>query len=261
MAKTAKKRASGHTAVMAVKATADEVAAEADPARRRALQLNYFPTPPWATRALLAHVIGPMLDEIDAPTCWEPAAGEGHMADVLDERFHGVWRTDVHDHAVGSSLASRPRLDAVGSFVGAGPDVLPAPTPQPDWIITNPPFALATAFAERALQVAEEGVALLLRTAWLEGVDRYMRLFCDRPPAIVATFVERVPMTLGRWDPDADTATAYAWFVWRRGCRGTRLQWIPPGCRQSLEREADRRRFAAAAEAGPTLFDATGGAT
>lgn len=257
MAKPAK-RAKGHTAVMADKAAASAIEAEADPVRRLHLQINYFPTPPWATRALLEHVIGDVGRD-RRTTCWEPAAGEGHMADVLAERFAGVWRTDVHNHGA--------RLDAVGSFVGSGLDVIAAPDERPDWVITNPPFALGLDFLERALDTAREGVALLLRTSWLEGQERWERIFSAVPPARVAVFVERVPMTLGRWDPEADTATAYAWFVWRRAERraaqseaawatgGSSLIWIPPGCRQRLEHPLDRQRFTTPASTDPTLFD------
>lgn len=234
-------RASGHTAVMA--------------ARREAqASLDFFPTPPWATRALLAHVIP------DATgLAWEPAAGEGHMAAVLAEHFAEVWRSDVHDYG---------GLNALGSFVGVGPDVVACPQLRPDWVITNPPFNLAVEFVERALDEAGQGVAVLVRTAWLEGAERYERLFRDSPPTIVAPFVERVPMVKGRWDPEASTATAYAWIVWRRcpllpGQSGLgswaktapTLIWIPPGCRQRLEHADDRRRFTAAEAEGPTLLD------
>jgi len=199
--------------------------------------LDYFPTPPWATRALLEHVIP------DARgTCWEPACGGGHMVNVLTERFATVYASDVHDYG---------GRQWVGSFVGHGPDVIHERFRDPlDWIITNPPFNLAVEFAERALGAETTGVALLVRMSWLEGGERYRRLFERTPPAIVAPFVERVPMVAGRWDPDASTATAYAWFVWKRHAASsplateTRLVWIPPGCRDRLMRPDDRRRFA-----------------
>lgn len=240
-------RAGGHTSVMADKASAKAIEAEADPERQRHLALNYFPTPPWATRALFEHVI-----PTASGTCWEPACGEGHMADVLAERFDLVSMSDVHDYGYGRT----------GSFVGVGADVIEAVDPLPDWIITNPPFSLAVEFAERALLDAREGVALLVRTSWLEGAGRWERLFRDQPPTVVAPFVERVPMVAGRWDPEASTATAYAWFVWRRPmCRAadipvTRLQWIPPGCRDRLTRPGDVARFAGRGVAvEPGLFD------
>jgi hypothetical protein len=64
----------------------------------------------------------------------------------------------------------------------------------------------------------------------------------------VAQFVERVPMTKGRWDPDASTATAYSWFVWSKLAPApgeTRLVLIPPGRRSALTKSEDRARFAA----------------
>src|SRR4029450_11125126 len=44
--------------------------------------LDDFPTPPWATRALLEHVIVGRRT-LNAMTCLEPACGRGHMAVAL----------------------------------------------------------------------------------------------------------------------------------------------------------------------------------
>lgn len=205
--------------------------------------LEYFPTPPWATRALLRHVIAGA-----GGVAWEPATGGGHMATVLEETFATVHRSDVHDYG--------SRLDAVGSFVGCGPDVVPTPRPRPDWVITNPPFNLAVDFAHRGLREARNGVALLLRLQWLEGLERWETVFKPLPPSIVAPFVERVNLAKGVWDPDGGTATAYAWFVWikSRAANETVLRWIPPGCRIALEARDDRRRFGPPAGAMP-LFE------
>src|ERR1019366_9757533 len=117
---------------------------------------------------------------------------------------------------------------------------------RPEWIITNPPFNLACEFTLRALDLASQGVAILARTTWIEGKGRYEKLFRDRPPAIYAPFVERVPMVKGRWDPDASTATSYAWFIWMQGVvGGAHVDWIEPGCRAQLTLPRDRQRFAA----------------
>lgn len=195
--------------------------------------LDFFPTPPWATRALTRHVI------MDAHgTGWDPCAGEGHMAEVLRETFSEVHASDIHDYGVGY---------AVGSFAGRAdvPQTLAECPFEPDWIIMNPPFNLAIDFAIRGLTTARRGIAMLMRSNWAEGTDRYNDLFRLRPPSVIAQFAERVPMVKGCWDPAATTATAYAWFVWDRVRAGTRYTWIPPGCRKSLEHSDDRRRFAA----------------
>lgn len=162
------------------------------------------------------------------------------MAEVLKEYFTTVHASDVHDYGCGYE---------VGSFVGQGPDVVEPPG-DVEWIITNPPFNLACEFALRAFEYASTGVALLVRSVWAEGGERYRDLFSKQPPSIIAQFVERVPMVKGRWDPTASTATGYAWFVWRPSASGlfeageTQYRWIPPGRRKALTRTDDLARFA-----------------
>ncbi len=206
--------------------------------------LDYFPTPPWATRALIAHILMPRAATrpLNEMTCWEPAAGEGHMAEVLREYFAHVHASDVHDYSKGYPI---------GDFIGGGLLGRAECPHQTDWVITNPPFNTAAQFLDRALSEARTGVALLLRTSWLESEDRYVNIFKDRAPAFVCQFSERVAMIKGRWNPDASSATSYAWFVWRAAETGqlesggvTVLQWIPPGCKNRLTRADDRRRFA-----------------
>jgi hypothetical protein len=193
--------------------------------------LDYFPTPPWATRALFRHVL-PAIGVDTISSVWEPACGEGHMAMVVAE-FVGspVTASDIFNHGYG--IAPVDFLNDLHLV-------------RPAWIITNPPFSTACEFTLRALEHATEGVAMLVRTQWIEGVGRYQNLFRDRPPSLYAPFVERVPMVKGPWDPDANTATSYAWFVWAKAVAGpSQVFWIPPGCRRSLTSPADRQQFAA----------------
>jgi hypothetical protein len=191
--------------------------------------LDFFPTPPWATRALLSHVLGLTTDEFLSSTAWDPYCGEGHMVGPLLEYFWQVAGTDVFDYGKGFEVS----------------DFLADESRSADWIITNPPFKIAEAVVLRALERANVGVAMLVRSVWLEGTGRYERLFRDRPPSIVAQFCERVPMTKGRWDPNASTATSYAWIVWRVAPCGPEpvFRWIPPGCRKGLTRPDDAFRF------------------
>jgi hypothetical protein len=168
----------------------------------------------------------------------EPACGEGHMVHVLREFSQFVVASDVHDYGKGFD---------VGSYVGQGLDVVPDLIGEFDWIITNPPFNLAVEFAERALREARFGVALLLRSAWTEGSERYDRLFKDNPPSLIAQYCERVPMVAGRYDPAASTASSYAWFVWSADMRGsgTQFKWIAPGAKDRNFSADDVRRWAA----------------
>jgi len=63
--------------------------------------VDFSPTPPWATRALMEHVM-PALGVRDFHSAWEPACGEGHMAEPLREYFTEVMATDVMDYGYGA---------------------------------------------------------------------------------------------------------------------------------------------------------------
>ncbi len=185
--------------------------------------LDDFPTPPWATRALLKHVIMPVVGPVSDQSCWEPACNRGHMARPLAEFFGEVIASDVHDYGTGH---------VIRDFL------FPGDIRNVDWIITNPPFRLAQQFIARSSEIARHGFAMIVRSAFLEGVGRFNELFSVNPPSIIAQFTERVVMVKGRLDGKGSTATAYCWLVWINGETDTRFQWIPP-CRKSLERASD----------------------
>ena len=191
--------------------------------RTKGETIEDFPTPPWAGRALIEHVIGDCWREDFA---WEPACNRGYLVRGIRDYFTQVRLSDIVYYA--------GRFDTVRDFLEKGNDG----ADLTDWLITNPPFALAEQFALRAKDVARIGTALLVRTTFAESVKRYERLFKPYPPSIVAQFVERVPMVRGRCDPNASTATAYCWMVWMKGVTHTRFMWIPP-CRRQLERPGD----------------------
>jgi hypothetical protein len=56
-----------------------------------------FPTPPWATRALMEHVFDTK-EGLSVLSCLEPACGAGHMARVLKEHFGEVRYADAYDY-------------------------------------------------------------------------------------------------------------------------------------------------------------------
>jgi hypothetical protein len=204
--------------------------------------LDDFPTPPWATRALIRHVIFPFMDGFDPPgqvrkmRAWEPACNRGYMAKPLREFFGVVHASDVHDYSGESGDWCQ---DRVADFLFPMSESPVIGAQGVDWIITNPPFRLAEEFIARAWQIkGVQGIAILARTSFLESVGRYRTLFRPSPPTIVAQFCERVPMIQGRLSATASTATAYCWLVWMMGGEGTKLVWIPP-CRAQLERPDD----------------------
>lgn len=184
--------------------------------------LDDFPTPPWATRALCEWINDAA--ELRGP-CREPAANRGHMVKPLREYFSDVEASDIHDYGAGF-----PQADYL---FGPLPDLT-------GWTITNPPFRLAEQFIERALATSRHGVAMIVRSAFLEGIGRHDRLFSRFPPTDILQFTERVVMHKGKLSEKGSTATAYCWLVWdMEALPGrTRFHWIRP-CRKRLERPED----------------------
>jgi hypothetical protein len=186
--------------------------------------LDYYPTHPWATRALIEHVIQNK-NALRGMSCWEPACGEGHMSKVLREYFQTVRSSDIFDYGYGTT------------FDFLTDDI---PTRCTDWVITNFPFSAGHKFILKALSAARVGVAVLARTVFVESGERWEQLFKPLPPNVVAPFVERVPLLKGRLSERATTATSYSWFVWDAAspALSTKLSWIAP-CRTRLKRDGD----------------------
>lgn len=193
--------------------------------------LDFFATPPWAARAVCEHAAklwGPWQPE----HMIEPAAGRGHFAMPATEFFPVVDGSDVHDHRAG--YAVRDWLDD---------DAWPE-GPCCDIVATNPPFEIAEEFVRRGLRRSRLGVCLLLRISFLEGGERHAIMNGpDVQLTQVVVFSERVPMTLGEWDPKAASATSYAAFFWSHKHDPLPTAWFGPGTRERLWLPDDVKRF------------------
>ena len=143
---------------------------------------DYFPTPPWATRALFEKVLKKYWRIPDKFTgryghinCLEPACGAGHMTKVLKEYFDTVVSADIDDYGQ-DRIADFLKTDEKQKY---------------HYIVTNPPFNLAEEFVLKALKQARYCVAIFARTQFLESVGRYERLFKETHPDFVAQFTEQ----------------------------------------------------------------------
>lgn len=194
--------------------------------------LDDFPTPPWATRALCEWLSGRGENEYDRPGYWtarEPAANRGYMVRPLREYFAVVYASDVANYGLGYQVMDflwRQRL------------------PEVDWTITNPPFRVADQFVRRARETSQVGVAMFVRSAFLEDEARYGELFEIDPPHHILQFVQRVVIRRGKIVKGGSSATSYCWLVWKGAPRpGTApaFHWIPP-VRDLLVRPGDYDR-------------------
>jgi hypothetical protein len=155
---------------------------------------DFYPTWPQATDALLR------VEQFDGPI-WECACGEGDMSRQLEAAGYEVVSTDLIDRSYGE-----PRVDFLMEYETRAPN-----------IVTNPPFGLAKQFCSHALALtASRGkVAMFLRLAFLEGIDRGQWL-PTTPLKRVLVMSRRVPMQRGRLSQQGDGhgVMAFAWFVW-----------------------------------------------
>lgn len=96
------------------------------------------------------------------PAVWEPAAGDGALARVLQAAGYRVLQSDI-----APSGAGIPRAD----FLRARE----APAPV---LITNPPYGrdLPLAFARHAMALGVSECWLLCRAAWWEAPGRFAKL-------------------------------------------------------------------------------------
>lgn len=167
---------------------------------------DYFPTPAWATHALIDN-------EAFKGDIWESACGNGAMSKVLEKSGQRVESSDLFDRGFGEIgvdfLTSERRVEN---------------------IVTNPPYNAAEGFVRAGLRAADRKFALLLRLAFLEGANRQRTIFTNAPPSRVWVFSERITFYPEGAVQKGTGTTAYAWFIWDKDAPGsTELKWLPPG--------------------------------
>ncbi|MDX5493352.1 MAG: hypothetical protein LPK86_07605 [Alphaproteobacteria bacterium] len=167
---------------------------------------DYFPTPRWATFALIDN-------EEFRGDIWECACGDGAMSKVLEETGCSIRSSDLYERGYGE----------------ANVDFLQA-TQSASNIITNPPYNSAEGFVKRGIELADQKFALLLRLAFLEGANRARSIFSQTPPSRVWVFSERITFYMKGAEKAGSGTTAYAWYVWDKNApTGTELKWFKPG--------------------------------
>jgi hypothetical protein len=177
---------------------------------------DFFPTPYWATYALIDN-------ESFEGAIWEPACGNGAMARVLSMRGNPVFASDLYDRGFGEGgvdfLTSRRMVDN---------------------IVTNPPYNAAEGFVRVGMGNARRKLALLLRLAFLEGANRANTIFAKCPPSRVWVFSERITFYVAGAVQKGSGTTAYAWFVWDKTApRVTELKWLRPGYKNVVETQME----------------------
>jgi len=131
---------------------------------------EFYPTPKEVTVALLKYLNLPKGSII-----WEPACGEGHMAEVMGDMGYKVLASDLNDLGYG---------DTGVNYIGSSPMLC-------DWIITNPPFKESIGFINQSIK-CNKPFALLLKSQYWHSKSRIDIFKTFKPKAVL-------PLT---WRPD-----------------------------------------------------------
>lgn len=148
--------------------------------------LEFYPTPPEATRALLS------VEDFDG-SIWECACGDGAISRELTAAGHDVISTDLVDRGYGQG----------------GHNFLKSDKALAKHIITNPPYGthgLGDAFVRRALIHAHKTggtVAMLLNLRSLANPDRHKK-FVKTPPSAIYILDDLTCWPMGK--PTSTTA-------------------------------------------------------
>lgn len=154
---------------------------------------DFYPTPEWVTKILLSH-------QVFEGEIWEPSAGTGAISEVLKSAGYKVYSTDLVDRG----------------YCQGGIDFLMEITHTPN-IVTNPPFNLSYEFMEKAVELADRCVALLLPIRYLSGKKR-CEFYYNHPPSKIIVIPSKVDF-LGNGNPMME----FAWFIWERGQNETKV--------------------------------------
>ena len=180
-----------------------------DNPERGRVENDYYATPFNATEALL-NALNESGETLSSDTILEPSAGEGHIVKVLKDFY-------PYNEIVANDIAYRG--SRLGIDVNGGIDFLNyEPHRKFDTIITNPPFALAQEFIEKALTLTNRRVIMFAKIQLLEG-DKRRKMFDNSPLKYVYVFSKRInPLRNGEatdenGKPWASTM-CFAWFVW-----------------------------------------------
>lgn len=181
---------------------------------RGRVENDYYATDPVSTKKLLE------VYKFKGTKFLEPCCGEGHIAKEVKAFYPDIEVTAL-------DLVDR------GYGVGGVDFLTYEPEDKFDFIITNPPYALAQAFVEHSMDLVKPNgtVAMFLKIQFLEGIGR-IEFYKKYPPKYVYVFTARQsPWRNGspvdengkKWS----STMCFAWYIWEQGFIGEPvIRWL-----------------------------------
>lgn len=166
---------------------------------------DFYPTPIWGTKALMKH-------EKFKGTILEPCCGEGDMSKILKTEGNKVISYDLYDRGFGRQ---KDFFKIKGMY---------------DNIVTNPPFNIAEDIFHHAFPIVKRKLCLFLRSAFVESIGRYERIFSQNPPSRLLIFSRRISLYPKGTKISGGGTVSYAWFIWdkQQKEKQTKMIWMHP---------------------------------
>lgn len=166
---------------------------------------------------------------------YEPSCGTGHLSKWLENHGYDVLSTDLVDRGYGYGGIDFFTVGTTNlgfEYESKGTILLK------NWangetfdILTNPPFKTALNYVLHAIDlIPEDGrVFLFLKTLFLEGRERYERIYKVNPPRYVYQYSNRVKCAKnGNFEGYGGSAQSYAFYEWHKhnDKHQTEVKWI-----------------------------------
>lgn len=178
-----------------------------------------YPTPPFATRALLD-----LIKFEDGYTILEPCAGRGWMASELSRNNLNIKAFDLYEY-------ENPLHEVSYGFDALETIKFIHPAAINTSMVTNPPFNkdFPQKLIEACLQqTGINRICILQRLTWMESKKR-LKLFTDHPLSIVAIFSCRFSCEEKYFESNPiGGMVSYAWYIWDKTDTSgiTEMKWI-----------------------------------
>lgn len=166
---------------------------------------DFYRTPEWVVDSLIQTLGAPYFS---GAYVLEPCAGDGVIVEKIRSCSHSAQITAIEirpeeKQNLIEAGADQVIIDNFLEFSGRNPN--------PDIIITNPPYSIAQEIIEHCFEIAPNAeIIMLLRLAFLESKKR--KPFWDKHPVTQLYVLSERPSFTSK----GTDATAYAWFVWSK---------------------------------------------
>jgi hypothetical protein len=173
--------------------------------KNRALN-DYYATPPEAVDWLLKY-------ETFNKNIWECMCGEGFISERLKQRGFNVKSSDIINYGYKDTIIQDFKK-CTKKFNGD--------------IISNPPYKECIPMTLKAIELAEQKVAFLMKIQFLETIERHKKIFNQHPPSKIYAFTKRISCYKNGQTNYTGSAMFYCWIIWDKQHKGpTTFNWIP----------------------------------